>query len=64
MTGNEYRMMLVMAEKHAREMSEHREMGEEETQKREKGGEGKGCCGNGKMIDKGCGNVTFGSEGI
>ena len=29
--GDEHRMMLVMAEKHAREMSEHREMVEEET---------------------------------
>ena len=31
--GDEFRMMLVMAEKHARDMSEHREMVEEETQK-------------------------------
>ena len=31
--GDEFRMMLVMAEKHAREVSEHREMVEEETQK-------------------------------
>ena len=38
-------MMLVMAEKNTREMSEHREMVEEETQKGRKGGEGKGCCG-------------------
>ena len=46
--GGEYRMMLVMAEKHAHELSEHREMFEEETQKREKGGKGKGCRGNGR----------------
>ena len=31
--GDEYTMMLVMAEKHAHEVSEHREMVEEETQK-------------------------------
>ena len=31
--GDEKRMMLIMAEKHAHEVSEHREMVEEETQK-------------------------------
>ena len=41
--GDEYRMMSVMAVKHAHEVSEHREMVEEET-KRDKGGKGKGCC--------------------
>ena len=45
--GDEYRMMLIMAEKHAHKASEHREMVEEETQKRDKGGKGKGCHGNG-----------------
>ena len=39
-------MMLVMAEKHAREMSEHREMVEQETQKGRKEAREKGCCGN------------------
>ena len=40
--------MLVMAEKRAREVSELREIVEEETQKGRKEARGKGCCGNGR----------------
>ena len=62
--GDEYRMMLLMAEKHAREMSEHREMVEEETQKGRKEAREKVVVEMVEIIEKGYGNVTFGSEGI
>ena len=54
----------MMAEKHAREVSEHREMVEEETQKGRKEARGKVVVEMEEMIEKGYGNVTFGSEGI
>ena len=51
----------MMAEKHAREMSEH--MVEEETQKgRKEVVVGKGCVEKEEMIEKGHGNATFGSD--
>ena len=53
--GDEYRMMLVMAEKHAREMSEHREMVEEETQKRRMEAREKAVEGMEEMIETGHG---------
>ena len=62
--GNEYRMMLVMAEKHTHEVSEHREMVEEETQKGTKEVRRKVVVEIEEMIEKGYGNVTFGSERI
>ena len=62
--GDEFRMMLVMAEKHAREVSEHREMVEKETQKGRKEAREKVVVEMEEMIEKGYGNVTFGSEGI
>ena len=36
-TGDEYRMMLVMAERHAREMSEHRNGGRGDTEEGRQG---------------------------
>ena len=62
--GDEHRTMLVMAEKHAREVSEHREMVEEETQKGRKEAREKVVVEMEEMIEKGYGNVTFGSERI
>ena len=62
--GDEYRMMSVMAEKHAHEVSEHREMVEEETQKVRKEVREKVVVVMEEMIEMGYGNVTFGSEGI
>ena len=62
--GDEYRMMLVMAEKHARELSEHREMVEEETQKGRKEAREKVVVEMEEMIETSYGNVTFWSEGI
>ena len=53
-----------MAEKHAREVSEHREIVEEETQKGRKEAREKVVVEMEEMIEKGYGNVTFGSEGI
>ena len=58
--GDEYRMMLLMAEKHAREMSEQREMVEEETQKGRKEAREKVVVDMVEMIEKGYGNVTSG----
>ena len=62
--GDEYRMMLMIAEKHAHEASEHREMVEEETQKGIKEAREKVVMEMEEMIEKGYGNVTFGSERI
>ena len=62
--GDEYRMMLMMAEKHAHEVSEHREMVEEETQNGIKEAREKVVMEMEEMIEKGYGNVTFGSERI
>ena len=62
--GDEYRMMLMMAEKHALKASQHREMVEEETQKGLKEAREKVVMEMEEMIEKGCGNVTFGSEKI
>ena len=52
-----------MAEKHAREMSEHRDDVEEETQKGRKEAREKVLVEMEEMMEKGHGNVTFGSEG-
>ena len=57
--GDEYRMMSVMAEKHAREVSEHREMVEDETQKGRKEAREKVVVEMEEMIEKGYGNVNF-----
>ena len=62
--GDEYRMMLRMAEKHAREASKHREMVEEKAQKEINEAREKVVMEMGEMIEKGCGNVTLGSERI
>ena len=61
--GDEYRMMLVMAEKHAREMSEHREKVEEETQKGRKEAREKVVVESEEMIEKGHREVTLGVNG-
>ena len=58
--GDEYRMMLRMAEKHVLEASKHREMmGHKRGYRRR---EKKVAMEMGEMIEKGHGNVTFGSE--
>ena len=49
--GDEYRMMLVMAERHAREMSEHKETVEEEIQKRRREARKKVVEGMEEMIE-------------
>ena len=54
----------MMTEKHAREMSEHREMVEEETRKGRKEAREKVVVEMEEMIEKCHGIVTFGSEGI
>ena len=62
--GDEYRMMLMMAEKHVLEASQHREMVEEEAQKGIKETREKVAMEMKEMIEKGYGNVTFGSKKI
>ena len=62
--GDEYRMMLMMAERHAQEMSEHRKMVEKETRERRREARERIVEGMEEMIEKGHGKVTFGSEGI
>ena len=61
---DEYRMMLRMAENHVLEASKHREMVEEKAHKGIKEARAKVAREMGEMIEKGYGNVTFGSEGI
>ena len=60
--GDEYRMMLMMAEKHVREASDHREMVEEEAQKGIKETREKVAMEMEEMIEKGYGIVTFGCK--
>ena len=57
-------MMLRMAENHVLEASKHRGMVEEKAQKGIKEAREKVAMEMGEMIEKGCGDVTFGSEGI
>ena len=56
--------MLMMAEKHVREASKHREMVEEEAQKGIKEARERVAMEMREMIEKGYGNVTFGCEKI
>ena len=62
--GDEHRMMLRMAENHVLEASKHREMVEEKAQKGINEAREKVVMEMGEMIEKGYGNVTFGSERI
>ena len=62
--GDECRMMLRMAEKHVLEASKHREMVEEKAQKGTKEAREKVVVEMEEKIEKGYGNVTFGSERI
>ena len=62
--GYEYRMMLRRAENHVLEASKHREMVEEEAQKEIREAREKVAIEMGEMIEKGYGDVTFGSEEI
>ena len=62
--GDEYRMMLRMAENHVLEASKNREMVEEKATKGIREARGKVAIEMGEMIEKGYGNVTFGSEEI
>ena len=62
--GDECRMMLRMAENHVLEASKHREMFEEKAQKGIREAREKVAIEMGEMIEKGYGNVTFGSEEI
>ena len=62
--GDEYRMMLRMAENHVFEASKHREMVGEKAQKGINEAREKVVMEMGEMIENGNGNVTFGSERI
>ena len=61
--GNEYRMMLGMAERHPHEMSEHRKMVEVETRERRRGAREKALEGMEEMMEKAQGMMMIKGAG-